>query len=100
MSTENSREFRVTLIKQNREFVCNEGEPILLAALRQGVRPANSCRNGSCRTCLCKTKLGEVYYQIEWPSLSFDEKQDGYILPCVAIARSDIAILDWPIVVL
>lgn len=30
---------------------------------------------------------------IEWPGLSFDEKREGYILPCVALARSDLVIV-------
>ena len=27
---------------------------------------------------------GEVVYGIEWPGLSRDEKEEGWILPCVA----------------
>jgi len=33
-----------------------------------------------------------VRYKIEWPGLSLDEKREGYILPCVAIATSDLVI--------
>jgi hypothetical protein len=35
---------------------------------------------------------GRVRYTIEWPGLSRDEKQEGYILPCVAIAETDVVI--------
>jgi hypothetical protein len=34
-----------------------------------------------------------VRYRIEWPGLSAEEKAEGYILPCVAHAQSDL-ILD------
>jgi hypothetical protein len=29
-----------------------------------------------------------VAYSIEWPGLSAEEKAEGWILPCVALARS------------
>ncbi|RAG26689.1 ferredoxin, partial [Burkholderia multivorans] len=36
-----------------------------------------------------------VRYTIEWPGLSREEKADGYTLPCVAVATSDL-VLDVP----
>ena len=50
----------------------------------------SSCRNGTCRTCICRLVSGEVAYRIEWPGLSADEKAQGYILPCVAYPLSDV----------
>jgi hypothetical protein len=35
---------------------------------------------------------GEVTYRIEWPGLLREEKQEGWILPCVAMAASDLVI--------
>ncbi|MDB5744383.1 MAG: ferredoxin [Polaromonas sp.] len=52
----------------------------------------SSCRNGTCRTCICQLVSGQVRYRIEWPGLSLDEKHEGYILPCVAHAASDVVI--------
>jgi len=34
-----------------------------------------------------------VRYKIEWPGLSLDEKREGYILPCVAVAETDLVIV-------
>ncbi|MBT2792534.1 2Fe-2S iron-sulfur cluster-binding protein [Paraburkholderia strydomiana] len=65
---------------------------ILEAAGFANLRLPRSCRNGTCRTCLCKMTAGRVRYTIEWPGLSRDEKQEGYILPCVAIAETDVVI--------
>jgi ferredoxin len=65
---------------------------LLEAALRSGVVLPNSCRNGTCRTCICLMRSGSVAYRIEWPGLSFDEKREGYILPCVAVAQEDVVI--------
>jgi hypothetical protein len=33
-----------------------------------------------------------VSYAIDWPGLSREEKQDGWILPCVARAESALVI--------
>jgi hypothetical protein len=33
-----------------------------------------------------------VTYRIEWPGLSAEEKVEGYILPCVAHAASDLTL--------
>lgn len=52
----------------------------------------SSCRNGTCRTCLCQLVSGQVTYRIEWPGLSLDEKREGFILPCVAHAASDVVL--------
>ena len=57
-----------------------------------GLQLASSCRNGTCRTCICQLSSGQVTYRIEWPGLSFEEKREGFILPCVAYPMSDVAI--------
>ena len=66
--------------------------PLLLAAHCAGIPLPSSCRNGTCRTCMCRATSGSVRYDIEWPGLSADEKRAGYILPCVAYAASDLVI--------
>jgi len=71
------------------------GQSILQSALVAFIRLPNSCRNGTCRTCMCKLTAGQVRYQIEWPGLTREEKQEGWILPCVAVAESDL-VLDVP----
>ncbi|WP_126284464.1 2Fe-2S iron-sulfur cluster-binding protein [Burkholderia stagnalis] len=68
---------------------------LLEAAAFAGVSLPRSCRNGTCRTCLCRIVSGSVRYTIEWPGLSREEKAEGYTLPCVAIATSDV-VLDVP----
>lgn len=66
--------------------------PLLLAAERAGLTLASSCRNGTCRSCICQLSSGQVVYRIEWPGLSAEEKREGYILPCVAHPSSDVTI--------
>lgn len=83
---------KVTLAGQGWTFESEAPETVLQAADRAGIRLPSSCRNGTCRTCICQATSGTVRYKIEWPGLSPDEKREGYILPCVAIAETDLVI--------
>lgn len=68
------------------------GQSLLEAALAAGIRLPRSCRNGTCRTCRCRLVSGQVTYRVDWPGLLAEEMADGWILPCVALASSDITI--------
>lgn len=37
---------------------------------------------------------GSVRYLVEWPGLSAEEKREGFILPCVAVATSPVVMLN------
>lgn len=91
-TTQEVRQFTISLPQYAKEFVCAAEESVLSAALKQGLIIANSCRNGTCRTCLCRLQSGQIEYLIDWPGLSFDEKAEGYILPCVAKPLSDLVL--------
>ena len=73
-------------------FEADDSMTVLQAAELGGVSLPSSCRNGTCRTCICLLRSGSVRYRIEWPGLSLDEKREGYFLPCVAIAESDLLV--------
>jgi len=65
----------------------------LLQALEAGrIEMPSSCRNGTCRTCVCQLLQGSVRYEVEWPGLSTEEIDAGYVLPCVAFATSDVVL--------
>ena len=65
---------------------------LLEAASAARIKLPRSCRNGTCRTCMCRLVSGSVSYRIEWPGLSREEKAEGWILPCVAVAHTDLVI--------
>ena len=70
-----------------------EGDLTLLeAADMSRVQLPSSCRNGTCRTCMCRLLSGEVAYSIDWPGLSAEEKAVGYVLPCVARPTSNLVL--------
>ena len=88
----NDQRFRVTVLPTQLRFEADSQQSLLNAALRAAVGLRSSCRNGTCRACICRVVSGEVVHQIEWPGLSAEEKRDGYVLPCVAMARSDVVL--------
>jgi len=70
-----------------------EGDLTLLeAADMSRVQLPSSCRNGTCRTCMCRLLSGEVAYSIDWPGLGAEEKAEGYVLPCVARPTSNLVL--------
>lgn len=79
----------------NLHFSAPADMPLLQAAelaAMPDLKIDSSCRNGTCRICICQLLEGEVTYRIEWPGLSLDEKREGFILPCVAYPVSDVVI--------
>jgi ferredoxin len=81
------------VIEPGGHFVAvREGESLLEAALRAGLSLPRSCRNGTCRACLCRLVDGAVAYRVDWPGLTKEEQAQGSILPCVALPCSDVTI--------
>lgn len=86
------RTFTIRIEPNGQVFAALRGQTVLQAGLAAGIRLPSSCRNGTCRACMCRMTSGSVHYRIEWPGLSRDERDEGYILPCVAHADSDLTI--------
>lgn len=84
--------FRVVLEPHGLQFGTTRAQTVLAAARAAGIVMPSSCRNGTCRICMCHMKQGAVRYKIEWPGLSVDEKDEGWILPCVAVAQADLVL--------
>jgi ferredoxin len=85
-------EFEVRIEPQGWVFHTDGHLSLLKAAQAAGVWLPRSCQNGTCRTCLCVNVSGPVRHTIEWPSLSVDEKAEGCILPCVAVAEGHVVL--------
>ena len=84
MSTSDYAIFTVQVEPSGLQFDV-EGDLSILEAAEMGrVQLPSSCRNGTCRTCMCKLVRGDVVYSVEWPGLSAEEKAEGWVLPCVA----------------
>ena len=96
LSDDASPVFTAHISPGGRAFEAPASLPLLQAAEQAGLAGLlSSCRNGTCRTCICRLVSGKVAYRIDWPGLSPDEKREGFILPCVAYPASDVEI-EWP----
>ena len=84
--------FLVSVDPPGERFEARADRTVLLSALEAGVDLPSSCRNGTCRTCMQQLREGRVAYRIEWPGLLREEKDEGWILPCVAYPETDLVI--------
>ncbi|KAK7247302.1 hypothetical protein RIF29_42183 [Crotalaria pallida] len=84
---------KVKIISPNgtKEFRCSENDYILDAAENHGMDLPYTCRVGGCSTCIGKVIKGKVA-QPDNTYLDDDQIKDGYILTCIAYAKSDVVI--------
>lgn len=86
-------EYKVTLQQSEHHFVTHENENILESGLRSGLNLKYYCDNGSCGECSARLISGDIHQQRK-TDYCFTEvqKDQGYFLPCVCEARSDLII--------
>jgi ferredoxin len=89
---ENFQIFTVKVTPADLQYDVEGDLTLLEAAELSRIELPSSCRNGTCRTCVCRLVSGEVAYTIEWPGLSAEEKAEGYVLPCVARPTTNVVL--------
>lgn len=76
--------------RSRRQIRVDQRETLLDAAEKAGVGVPSLCRSGVCGTCRTKLVSGDV--QCTSDTLSPSEREQGWVLPCVAWAKSDCSI--------
>lgn len=85
--------FKVTVQPSGVSFTVDRDEPILVAAIRQGVGLPYGCRDGACGSCKCKLLEGRVIHGThQSKALSPAEEEAGYTLTCRAAPQTDVVL--------
>jgi CDP-4-dehydro-6-deoxyglucose reductase, E3 len=85
--------FQVTVQPSGRSFAVDPGEPILAAAIRQGIGMPYGCKDGACGSCKCKKLEGEVVHGVhQLKALSAEEAAAGFILTCCGVPHTDVVL--------
>ncbi len=83
----------VRIIPHERNISVPESLTVLAAAQRAGLPLPHSCRSGRCGSCRARLLSGRIEYATGTPlGLSVQEKSEGYVLLCQALARSDLVV--------
>jgi CDP-4-dehydro-6-deoxyglucose reductase len=85
--------FTVTVQPSGRSFSVERDEPILYAAIRQGIGLPYGCKDGACGSCKCRLLEGRVIHGVhQAKALSAEEEAAGLTLTCCAAAQTDVVI--------
>ena len=85
--------FTVTLRPSGRAFQVERDEPVLQAAIRDGVGMPYGCKDGACGSCKSRLLEGRVIHGAhQRKALSEAEEAAGLVLPCCATPQTDLVI--------
>ena len=83
----------VTVLPSGVCFSVDRDEPILTAAIRQGIGLPYGCRDGACGSCKCKLVEGRVIHGThQAKALSPAEEEAGFTLTCRAAPQTDVVL--------
>jgi 2Fe-2S type ferredoxin len=81
-------EVTIEVYGKTHTITCDKDTTILNAAMKQGIDPPYSCTVGVCTTCRAKVKVGSLH-MLEREGLSDKEIEQGFVLTCQALPRSN-----------
>ena len=85
--------FTVTVQPSGRSFSVDRDEPVLSAAIRQGIGLPYGCKDGACGSCKCRLLEGRVIHGVHQSNaLSAEEEAAGWILTCQGAPQTDLVI--------
>ena len=84
----------IRLDRRKHTITYQQGDTILEAARRAGLRPPYACQMGNCATCLAHIDEGKAVMR-ENSALSAAEVEEGWVLTCQAIPTSRELVVDY-----
>jgi CDP-4-dehydro-6-deoxyglucose reductase len=85
--------FNVTVQPSGSSFQVERDEPVLTAAIRNGIGMPYGCKDGACGSCKCKLLEGRVIHGVhQAKALSNEEEDAGWMLSCCAAPQTDLVI--------
>jgi len=84
--------YTVSLNPSGKVFSIESESFILDTAIQANIHLPHSCRNGSCGVCKSRLLKGAVEHLEGMCGISSEDREDGYILTCVAKPKSDLEI--------
>jgi CDP-4-dehydro-6-deoxyglucose reductase len=85
--------FTVTVQPSGRTFSVERDEPILHAAIRQGIGLPYGCKDGACGSCKSRLLDGRVIHGAhQLKALSAAEEDAGFVLTCCAAPQTDLVV--------
>ncbi|SHN23575.1 CDP-6-deoxy-delta-3,4-glucoseen reductase [Rhizobacter sp. OV335] len=85
--------FTATVQPSGTSFQVDRDEPILAAAIRQGIGLPYGCKDGACGSCKCKLLEGRVIHGAhQAKALSDAEEEAGFVLTCCAAPQTDVVL--------
>ena len=85
--------FNVTVQPGGRRFEVERDEPVLAAAIRQGIGLPYGCKDGACGSCKSRLVEGRVIHGVhQHKALSEQEEAAGWLLTCCSTPQTDLVI--------
>jgi ring-1,2-phenylacetyl-CoA epoxidase subunit PaaE len=76
------------------QLLLADGETVLQAALKAGLKAPYACSGGMCSTCRARVVSGAAHMLVNY-SLEPWEIEKGFTLACQAVPTTDPLVLDW-----
>jgi ferredoxin-NADP reductase len=89
-SQHGSTEYEITFAASGRSVTTNGSHTLLEMAEAEGIAIPSSCRSGVCQACRTRVTEGDVDCQSS--VLDPDDRAEGFILPCVSFAHSNVVL--------
>jgi ferredoxin len=81
----------IEFVRSQKTCASSAGSTLLEVAEANGVQIPFDCRQGQCGTCATRVLCGSVHMETD-TGLTAEQKEAGYVLPCVSRAQGTVVV--------